>query len=67
MVAFSDADDGVVARVAGGLLGDHAEADGVMVAAGDQRRPRGRTERGRVELRVAQPRLRDAVHAPASG
>ena len=54
-------DDGVVAWIAGGLLGDHAEAHGVMVAAGDQRRPRGRAQRGGVELRVAQPRLRDPV------
>ena len=38
------------------------EADGVVVAAGDQRRPRGRAERGRMELRVAQSHFRDAVH-----
>ena len=44
------------------MLGDHAEADRVMVAAGDQRRARGRAERGGVELRVAQSGLRDAVH-----
>ena len=61
MVAFSGPMTRVVARVAGGLLGDDAEADRVMVAAGDQRRPRRRAERGRVELRVAQARLRDAV------
>ena len=36
-----DADDGVIARVAGGLFGDDPEADGVMVAAGNDRRPRG--------------------------
>ena len=32
--------DAVVAGVAGGLLGDHAEADRVMVAPGNQRRAR---------------------------
>jgi hypothetical protein len=31
----------------------------MVVAAGDQGRPRGRAERGRVELGVAQPRIRD--------
>ena len=36
-----DADDGVVARVAGGLFGDNPEANGVMVTPGDDRRPRG--------------------------
>ena len=54
-------DDGVVARESGGLLGDHAEADRVMIAPGDQRRARRRAQRRGVELRVAQPRLRDPV------
>ena len=62
MVAFSGADDGIVARETGGQLGDHAEAHRVMVAAGDQRRPRGRAQRGGVKLRVAQSRLGDAIH-----
>ena len=51
----------VVARVAGRQLRDHAEADLVVVAAGDQRGARGRAERGGVELGVAQPGVRDAV------
>src|SRR5262249_40734918 len=55
-------DDGVVARESGGHFGDDAEAHRVMIAAGDQRRPRGRAERGGVELRITQSRLRDAVH-----
>src|SRR5262245_8083563 len=33
-----------------------------MVAAGNQRRPRGRAQRGGVKLRVTQPRFRDTVH-----
>src|SRR5437667_10014960 len=33
----------------------------MMVTAGDQRRPRGRTERGGMELDVAQPCFGDAV------
>ena len=55
-------DDAVVAREAGGLLGDHAEASRVMIAAGDQRSARRRTERGGIDLGVAQPVLRDAIH-----
>ena len=54
-------DDRVIAREARRQLGDHAEARRVVVASGDQRRPRGRAKRGGVELRVAQPGLRDAV------
>ena len=54
-------DDGIVARVARGQLGDHAEAHRVMVAAGDQRCPRGRAQRRGVELRVAQSRVGDAI------
>ena len=54
-------DDRVIAREARRQLGDHAEAHRVVVAAGDQRRARGRAERGGVELRVAQPRLGDPV------
>ncbi len=35
-----DADDAVVARIAGGLFGNDAEADRVVVASGDQCGPR---------------------------
>ena len=55
-------DDAVVARISRGHFGDHAEAHRVVVAAGDERRARRRAERGGVELRVAQARLRDAIH-----
>ena len=55
------ADDAVVAGEAGRRLGDDAEADRVVVAAGDQRRPRRRAQRGRVEVGVAQPVGGDAV------
>ena len=54
-------DDAVVARVAGRLLGDHAEADRVMVAPGDQRRARRRAQRRRIEVGVAQAVVGDAV------
>ncbi len=54
-------DDAVVAREARGLFRDHAEARRVMIAAGDERRARRRAERRGMELRVAQPGLRDAV------
>ena len=47
------ADDRVIARESGRQLGDDAEAPGVMIASGDQRRPRRRAQRGRIELRVA--------------
>ena len=60
-------DDAVVAGEAGGLLGDHAEAGRVMVAAGDQRGARRRAERGGVELRVAQARPWRCGPAPAWG
>jgi hypothetical protein len=33
-----------------------------VVAPGDQRGARWRAERGGMELRVAQPRIRDAIH-----
>ena len=56
------ADDAVVAGEAGGLLGDHAEADRVMVAAGDDRGARRRAQRGGENPVVAQPGVRDAVH-----
>src|SRR4030095_3518929 len=38
--------DTVVARVAGGLLGDHTKPRRVMVAPGDQGRARGAPKRG---------------------
>src|SRR4029079_18696283 len=64
---FSDscafgADDRIVAREAGGHFADDAEADGVVIAAGDERRPSGRAKSGGAELRVAQARFGDAVH-----
>ena len=55
-------DDGIIARIAGGQLADHAEADRVMIAPGDERGARRRTERSRMKLRVAQSRLGDAIH-----
>ena len=61
MVADVLADDAVVAGEARRLLRDHAEADRVVVAPGDQRRARRRAQRRRMELRVAQPRVGDAV------
>src|SRR4029077_17065704 len=43
------ADNGVVTREASGHFADDAEADSVVVAARDQRRPRRRTKRRGVE------------------
>ena len=57
-----DANNGVVARIARGLLGNDPETNGVMVTPGNDRRPRRRTERGGMELRIAQSHLRYAVH-----
>ena len=54
-------DEAVVARVAGGLLGDDAEADRVVVAAGDQRCARRRAQCRRVEVCIAQPAGGDPV------
>ena len=56
------ADDAVVAGEAGRLLGDHAEADRVVVAPGDQRGARRRAQRGGEHAVVAQALVRDAVH-----
>ena len=50
-----------VARERRGRLGDPAHVVHVVVAAAEQRRPRRRADRRRVELVVAQPRLRQAV------
>ena len=55
IVALSGPMIEVVAGKAGGLLGDDAEADRMVVAPGDQRRAGRRAERGGVELGVAQP------------
>src|SRR4029077_13939899 len=50
--------DAVVARIAGGLLGDHTKTRRVMVAPGNERGARWRAKRGRVELCVTQSCLR---------
>ena len=47
--------DRAVARCGGRDFGDAAHADRVMVAAGEQRLPRRRAQRGGVEARVLQP------------
>ena len=49
--------DRVVAGEAGGRLGDRRRVDGVMVAAGDQRRARRAAQGGGVKLRVAEATL----------
>ena len=51
--------DRVVTRETRGHFGDDAKARRMMVSPGDERRPRRRAERGGVELRVAQSRLRE--------
>ena len=53
--------DGVVAGIAGRGFGHHAEADPVMVPAGEQRGPGRRAERRVVHLGVAQAALRQLV------
>ena len=53
--------DGVISWIAGGLLGKDTESHAVMVASGEQCRPRGRAERGGVEMRIPKPRLRNPV------
>ena len=55
------ADDRVVARKSGPDFTDHAEAGHVVVAPGDQGRAGRRAQRRRVEIRVAQPAVRDAI------
>ena len=59
--AFVDRDDRVVAGKPCRHFAHHPEAHRVMVAAGDDRRPRRRAERGGVEIRVAQPLRGDTV------
>ena len=54
-------DDAVVAREAGRLFRNYAEAHRVVIAAGDQGGPRRRAERGGVELGIAQAGLGNAV------
>src|SRR5204863_3138155 len=54
-------DEAVVAGVACRLLGDHAEAGGMVVAAGNECGAGRRTERRRVEIRIAQATVRDAI------
>ena len=54
-------EEAVVAREPGRLLGDHAEAGRVVVAAGDERGARRRAERRGVKVGVAQAILGDAV------
>ena len=44
-----------VPRCAGGNLGDAAHANGMVIAAGQQRLPRGRAQRGGVEAGELQP------------
>ena len=53
--------DRIIAGVAGRRLGDHAEADRVMVAPRDECCARRRAKRGRMEVSVAQSHLGDAV------
>ena len=55
-------DDGIVAGIARRQFADDAVSNRMMVAPGDQRRSRGRAQRRRVEFRVAQSSLGDAVH-----
>jgi hypothetical protein len=54
-------DDAVVAWEACRLFRDHAEPNQVVVAAGDERRPRGRAQRGGMKVGVAQPGVGDPV------
>ena len=55
------ADLAAIAGIARIEVGEAADADGVMVASGQQRRPRGRAHRRRVEAGVAQAALGDGV------
>ena len=51
----------VITRIAGRRFGDGREADGVMVAAGEQSAAGRRAERGRVEVVVPQTTRRELV------
>ncbi len=55
-------DDAVVAGETRGLLGNHTEAGRVVIAPGDERRPRRRAQRGGENPVVAQTLVGDAVH-----
>ena len=59
--ALLDRDDRVVAGETGGDFAHHAKAHRVVVAPGDQRRPRRRAQRGGMEIGVAQTALGDAI------
>ena len=66
------ADDTVVAGVAGGLFGYHAETDRVVIAPGEGCGPGRRAQRRREHAVVAQAAIGDAVHGrrrddPAEG
>ena len=56
-----DADDRIIARITGRLFGDDAEADRVVIAAGDQCGAGRRAQGGRVELGIAQAGIGDAI------
>ena len=56
------ANDAVVAGETGGLFGDHAEADRVVIAPGERRGTRRRAQRSRENAVVAQAFIGDAVH-----
>src|SRR5208282_611353 len=53
--------DGIIARITGGQLADHAKSHRVMIAPCDESGARGRAQGRRVELRVAQSRLGDTI------
>ena len=55
-------DDAVVAGETRRLLRDHAEAGRMVIAPGDQCRPRRRAQRGGEDPVVAQTLVRDAIH-----
>ena len=59
--ALLDRDDRVVTREPRGDFAYHPEAHRVMVASGDDRRPRRRAERRGVEIGVTQPVFGDAI------
>ena len=59
--------DRVVARIARGDFAHDPEAGDVVIAARDQGRPRRRAQRGRVEVRVAQPGRWRCDPEPGSG
>ncbi len=54
-------DHAVIAGEAGRLVDNHAGRDRVMIAAGQERRPRRRAKRRGMELRVAQPHVGNPV------